>query len=673
MIRFGLFEADLHSAELRKNGRRVKIDGQPIRILGLLLERPGELVTREELQQKLWPADTFVDFEHSINAAVKRLRDALGESAESPRFIETLPRRGYRFIAPIDPVNRAPEGPPPGAPPPAVVSPSSVTGDVRASRTSWRFASRLAVFAVALPALLVATNVGGLRDWLFGPSIPSVAVLPVKDASNDPLRDDFAAGMTHLLIAELLRLGSIRVSSNYAVQQFRTTDASVAGIGRALNVQFVLETSVVRQADGTRFAAQLVNVAQETVLWSQVYDQELTNERSLQKLIAREVANNLRLVLTPEQQERLDRVQKVDPRAREAFFCGVASLWEGTTAGRGKAAERFDTATKIDPTFVEPYAYLALLGAHGGKYLVADEAATPQRARQWAAMALKDDEGSAEAHTALGWLNLGYWDWPGAEQEFQRAITANPNLPVAHTWYAQGLSMVGRHDDAIAQARLAIGLAPNDASVVTHAAIPYYEADRVQDADKLWRGVIAQHPDYWAAHNFLARADLLRGNYEEAIRELDLASSLRDPERMEVVDLALKVGAYARVGRRVDAQAIVDDLERRRAGVEDRQKAGKAVPFEERVPPIWLALAHLGIKEKERAIYWLELAYSHHGPDQVSGLFYILKSEPLYAPLRELPRFQELVTCVYDAAHSPASSTLCPPEGAAQGPTPRGK
>ncbi len=281
IVRFGVFEVDLRAGELRRSGVKIKLQEQPFQILSLLLGRPGEVVTREEIQKKLWPADTFVDFEHSLNAAVKRLREALGDSADTPRFVETIPRRGYRFIYPVE-------------------------------RPGW--ASRIrqlrivALAAVALLAVLIGLNVGGLRDRLLGGAgrgqITSIAVLPLENLSGDPEQEYFVDGMTETLITELSKISALTVISRQSVMQFKDTDEPLPEIARELNVDAVVEGSALHIGERVRITVQLIEAASDRNLWAENYDRELRDVLALHSEVARAIAQEIRIALTPEEESR---------------------------------------------------------------------------------------------------------------------------------------------------------------------------------------------------------------------------------------------------------------------------------------------------------------------------------------------------------------------------------
>lgn len=638
-VHFGVFEADLQAAELRKHGAKIKLEGQPLQILAMLLARPGQLVTREELKQTLWPADTFVDFEHSINEAVKRLRQALDDSAETPRYIETLPRRGYRFIHPIN--GAAAELPL------AAVRP----------RTRWS----VNPLFIAVPVLLIgilAVSAGGLRERFFGwgaAPISSLAVLPLKNVSGDPAQDAFTAGMTDVLITELARISSLQVRSYQSVQQFKNSNRPIAEIARELKVQAVLEGSLVVEGDRIRLTLQLIRASPETHLWEENYTRELASAITLQNVLSRDVASELRIKLTPTEKARLAGEHSVDPRSYEAFTVGRYHLRQGTEEGRTLAGELFQKAVQLDPGYALPYAYLAVLYSHGGGYLAGGGTQTRMKAREWATKAIELDNTSAEAHTALGWLELADWDWRGADQEFKRAIELNPNFPQARAWYAQYLSAMRRFDEASVQAQRAIELAPHDPDLLTHAALPYYEAGRVDEAITYWREVIKLDPNYWAGHQFLGRAYILKGRYEEAIAELQRSAELRNPGQVPVVDLALMACAHARAGRRAEALKIVQALEHRAASGQNIGESLYGIPF-----------AYAALGDKDKAFSWLEKDYERRG----MGMF-TLNSEPLYDSLRSDPRFQDLLQRIfYPMQNAPAPGTTT---GKAPARSPEGK
>lgn len=351
-VRFGLFQVNLHTGELWKNGSKIKLEGQPFQILTLLLERPGELVTRDELEQKLWPPGTFVDFEHSINAAVKRLREVLGDSADSPHFIETLPRRGYRFIYPVD-----------REPIVAAIHPPA----------RWRPA-RWVVVSMGIAAvlgILLAANVGGLRSRLspasVAPRIESLAVLPLENLTGNPEQKYLVEGIHDELVTQLAQISSLKVISRYSVIQIRQQKGkSLREIARELGVEAVMEGTVQRAGDRIHLSVQLIRAQDDRHLWANSYECDLRDILSLQREVAREVASEIKVQLTPREQAHLAGVHPLNPEAYELYLKGrfLLSEW-GTEGNIRKAISYFEEAIQKEPTYAaahaaKSFAYLEL-------------------------------------------------------------------------------------------------------------------------------------------------------------------------------------------------------------------------------------------------------------------------------------------------------------------------
>ena len=352
VVHFGLFEVDLQEQELRKSGIRIKLQEQPFQILAVLLEHPGQTVTREELRQKLWPTDTFVDFDHSLNSSVKKLRLALADDSDNPRFIETLHRRGYRFIAPVD-------GSPASVHEPAL--PASVDHTpvpTHENRSHAKALVGLVALLTSLAVLLVAFNVGHSRDRLLGriaPRIQSLAVLPLTNLSGDPRQDYFADGMTEELITTVGKLGALRVISRTSVMRYKNTDKPLPQIAKELDVDAVIEGSATREGGRVRITAQLIQASTDRHLWSETYDRDLRDIFAVQSEVAQSIANEVKVKLTPQEQTRLKSGRPVNPEAYEAYLRG-RHFWALDTGG----LEYFEHATQIDPGFAPAYAGMAL-------------------------------------------------------------------------------------------------------------------------------------------------------------------------------------------------------------------------------------------------------------------------------------------------------------------------
>jgi TolB-like protein/DNA-binding winged helix-turn-helix (wHTH) protein len=323
VFRFGVFEVDPGEGELRKSGLRIKLQDQPLQVLVMLLERPGETVTREELQRRLWSADTFVDFDHSLNSAIKKLREALGDRSESPRFIETLHRRGYRFIAPVETKNSANFG--------TTVSGTSSSGTIQAdvkvaTRSYGRRARVLASAVIAAVALLVVLSLSSVRERWLGrhspPRIQSLAVLPLVNLSSDAVQDYFTDGMTEELTTDLGKIGALRVISRTSAMQYKGTKKSLTEIARELNVDAVVEGTVARSGSHLRITTNLLQASPEKHLWAESYESEVGDILTVQGRVAQAVAREIQVKLTPEEQKLLANARPVNPQAHDDYLKG---------------------------------------------------------------------------------------------------------------------------------------------------------------------------------------------------------------------------------------------------------------------------------------------------------------------------------------------------------------
>ncbi len=434
-VRFGVFEFDPRAGELRKQGMKLKLQGQPIEILALLLKRPGEVITREELQKKLWPSDTFVDFEHGLNAAVNRLREAFGDSAEEPRFIETVPRRGYRFVASLE---------------------GRASASARRRVSKWVAIGGVA--AVALLAALVTLNVGGWRERFLGGSrkpIRSLAVLPLANLSSNSEQDYFVDGMTEALITELGKISALRVISRQSMMQYKGTKKSAREIARELSVEALVEGSAVREGDRVRVSVQLIGAVPERHLWANSYDRDLRDVLKLHSEIARAVAGEVRAKLTPQEHGLLASAQPVNSEAYENYLHGMHLLWDEVTADSARRAiPHFERAIGLEPSWAAPhcglaYSYIGLghLGALPPRDTFPVGKAAASKAQQL-------DDSAGCAHLALAQVYFLYdWTWPAAEKEYRRAIELSPGDAFAHFEFAHFLAATGKTDEAVAQAK----------------------------------------------------------------------------------------------------------------------------------------------------------------------------------------------------------------------------
>jgi len=465
VVRFGTFEADLATRELRKSGVRIKLHGQPFELLAMLLERPGEAVPREELRQRLWSTDTFVDFDAGVNTAINRLREALGDSAESPRFIETLPRRGYRFIAPVEaessaqPVSHGDPAEPSVSEAPQSAAP--VTTRIHRSRIK-----TLEAGLALVVALIIVLSWLSVRERLLGhpnpPHVSSLAVLPLANLSGDSGQDFFADGMTEALITDLGKISALRVISRTSVVQYKGTKKPLPEIARELNVDALVEGTVLRSGNHLRITANLLQASPEKHLWAESYESDVGDVLALQGRVAQAIASEIQVKLTPEEQKLLGNAGPVDPQAHDDYLKGRYFCDKDTRVGGDKGIQYFELAIKEAPS--DPLGYAGLANCYamlswGGDIFVGDlsPAEMMPKTRDAASHALQLDGHLAEAHTSLAAVEMILnWNWAGAEREFKRAIELNPSYSVAHVLYAHYLTAVGRPDESVAEAKRAL-------------------------------------------------------------------------------------------------------------------------------------------------------------------------------------------------------------------------
>ncbi|HYT20704.1 MAG TPA: tetratricopeptide repeat protein [Candidatus Polarisedimenticolia bacterium] len=608
VLQFAAFEIDLRTGVLRKSGARIKLQEQPFQILAMLLERPGDVLTREELREKLWSADTFVDFDNGLNTAIKKLRDTLGDSADSPRFIETLPKRGYRFIYPVN-----------GARTPA---------EEQARRITW-WRARWVVGSlgiVAVLGILLTANVAGLRERVLGVRnvgpIDSVAVLPCKNLTGDSEQEFLSDGLTDVLTTHLAQVKSLTVPSVTSSMYFKGEHKKLSEIARELRVQAVVEPSVQRSGQRLLFNFQLIHTATDRHLWAKSYEVDPKNVQALLPAVTREILEAMNVKVTLEEKFRLSSSRETTPEAYEAYMRGRYHLRKGTETDRFKAAELFNKAIEIDPRFAPAYAGLAALLAHGGAYLVGAEVSDRALARKWADKAMELEPTLAETHAALGWLDSSDWNWKGAEEHYKRAIELNASDATAHTWYSQFLASMRRFEEAFAQSQIAMRLGPADPDTITHAAFSYLAAGRIDQAIAYWQSVLELDPNYWGAHTFLGRAYVKKGMYKEGIAALERTIELRGREGIALGTLA---NAYAKAGRRDEALKLLRELEER------ARKRGTPGGY-------GLVVAYAGLGDGEKVFALLEKSFERH-----TGIIFLLKSEPLFEPFDSDPRYRDLL------------------------------
>jgi TolB-like protein/DNA-binding winged helix-turn-helix (wHTH) protein/Flp pilus assembly protein TadD len=618
VVSFGVYDFAPDTEELRKEGMRIRLEGQPVAILKMLLERPGELVTREELQNKLWATDRFVDFENSLNAAIKRLRAALNDSAVQPRYIETLARRGYRFIGSVNP-----SGVETDITTPADVPASTAVHTERAlgSRNHWMIVAAVCVLAV---------GVWGWRQWRHPKGVPplpvirSLAVLPLQNLSGDPSQDFLADGMTEELIARLSNIHGLRVISRTSAMHFKNTQLSVPQIATSIGVDAIVEGSVIREGGQIRVHAQLIRGATDEHIWSEEYQRQYGSLLAVQDEVAQSIAQRIESSLTPRERMSLAPARPVDPEAYEDYLKGRYYFNQRTEDALNKSVTYFQRAIAKDQSYALAYCGLAdayaLLGFRWG--YPAKDALSQAKAAAMRAIAL--DETIAEPHASLAFIAETYeWDWAAAEREYKRALELNPGDARAHHWYAGYLMYVGRFDEGIAEAKRARELDPLSLPVNNALAGRLLVAGHYDEALEQVQKTLELDSHFAPAHQTLGWAYLNRGKQTEAIQEFQQALKLSGTDDTEL-DLDLGF-AYATVGNRAEAQKILTKL--------------KALHERRVVSSASIAILYGALGDLDEAFAWLEKAYEERDPE----LTYLKVPGRRFEPLRHDPRFQQLV------------------------------
>ena len=618
LFRFGPFEFDPQTGELRKQGVRIRLEGQPVTILATLLKRHEEVVTREELQQTLWPHDTFVDFEQSLNAAVRRLRLALDDSAESPRYIETLARRGYRWIAPLraEPVLGASQDSP--------ANPESATRMRRGSRAAWlALAACVAAAAIFFAAKELRSRHSARKVMLI--------VLPFQNLSEDPRKEYFADGMTEEMITHLGSLDPqhLGVIARTSAMQYKGNQKSTVQIARELNVGYLLEGSVRWQGPHIRVNAQLIQASDQTHIWAQSYDSDLSDVLKVQSDIARVIASEIRLELTNETEERLSSTPRVNALAHEAYLQGQQAWNLRSKEGIQRGIEEYQRAVNADPNYAAAYVAIARAYALAPIYGVLKELKSMPRARDAAARAIALDDSLAEAHSMMGFIKAHYeYDWPGAEREFQKSLALNPSDPYAHLFYSNSyLSPLGLHDEAIAEMKKAIDLDPFSPRIQSFLGRTYIWARRYDDALGHLQRTAQMFPGFAIDHQRLAHLYTYRGEFDKAIAEETQTRILagEDPRNVVKLEDSLRSALTAR-GPRGYWERLLELSER------------NDNPPEAYTTHDGLAILYTRLGEKEKALQALERAYQERQLHMTE-----VGIEPAFDSLRSEPRFQNVL------------------------------
>src|SRR5437763_7900245 len=464
IVRFGAFELDGEAGELRNAGTKIRLQEQPLQILQILLEHPGKVISREELRQKVWSSAIFVDFDHGINNAIKRLREALADTAETPRYIETLPRRGYRFVGRIE------------------------------------------------------RSVARMR---------SLAVLPLENLSHDPEQEYFADGLTVALITTLAKIGVLRVASRTSSMLYKGARKSLREIASDLQVDTIVEGTVMRDGDRVRITAQLIDPTKDDHLWAESYERHLSHILDLQSEVSQAIARQIQIKLTPQERAQLAQTHSVEPEAYEAYLRGRYYWLQRSREGHVNAVKYFQQAIDKDQTWAPAYAGLADALSIIGLWGLVRPGEGCGKAKVLALKALEIDPGLGEAHASLAWATAHYdYDFVTAEMEFERSLELNPRNSTAHHWFGMCLGMMERQAEAITEMKRAIRLDPHVSVIRWGLAVVYWCERRYDEAIEALRQSLALDPDSAQAHFWLGLCYLADGSSESALTVLRKAVEL---------------------------------------------------------------------------------------------------------------------------------------------------
>ena len=613
VLRFGAFEVDLDAGEVRKNGFKLKLQDQPFQVLSVLLQRPHQVVSREELRKQLWPMETFVDFDNGLNKAVARLRDLLTDSVEVPRYIETVPRKGYRFIYPVE-----------GKDVQASSSPADHerrSSGLRSQKARWAVVA-LGIISVAV--VYVSYHERAANSISMQARV-RLAVLPFANLTGDPGQEYFSDGLTEEIITEL---GgglpeSLAVIARTSAMHYKGSTARVAQIGQELGIDYLMEGSVRRQGTRVRISVQLIRVRDESHIWAQDYDGEWDEYLALEGRIANDVARHIQVQLTPSSSASAHHVKS---DAHEAYLKGTF-FWNQRFEGSYlRAIAYFKSAIAKDPEYPQAYAGLAnsyaLLGSNPTAALSRPNAMAEARSAATHALALDDRD--AEAHTSLAFIYWHYdWDWPAAEREFLRAITLNPSYATAHHWYAFYLLSQGRSDAALQEIRRAQELDPLSSIINTDVGEILFRCRRFDEAITQERTTLEMNPSFALAWGVLARSYAGKRDYDSALE------AYRKGMNTPGGDVLLQGGlaeTYALMGQTQTAHILLEGI----------KNMAETRHMDELYMSVALAYSALG--DKEDTFLWLERDHKIR-----DGALTLIKVIPALDWLHSDPRYSDLV------------------------------
>ena len=613
VVRFGIFELDAESGELRRHGLKIRLPEQSFQILRLLIARPGEVVTREELRQQLWTPDTFVDFDVGMNSAIRKLREALDDSAENPRFVETLPRRGYRFIAPMKPLR-------PNPVPGSVASGTIVSSQFRRPWIAGGF-----VVAVAVAGLFLIYERGWdrLGEGPGAAPIRSLAVLPFENLTGDTAQDYVGDGMTDALTTDLAQIAGLQVISRTSAMQYKGAKKPVPVIAKELNVDALVDGAITRSGQQFRITAQLIHGATDRHLWAQRYDGEMRDALSLQKQMAEAIAAAIGRPLAPT--GGAQRPRDINPAAYDAYLKGVSRGGQGSYEGFRTAVAYFEEAVAIQPDFAAAHAALAqaqlqflFAGPHSPRETMPKAAAAARRA-------LELDETLAQAHRTLGTiLHHYFWDWEAGDKEFARARELSSSSAESNPAGAAALIRSGRFEDAIALTERARITDPLSFNAHMNVATAYRAAGQYDRAVTEIRRALELNSRHPRANFQLGVTFMFMGRVNDAVNELEatVKSGPANPRFQAYLGYA-----YAAAGRPLDARRILRELEARA-----RQQY---------VSSFGIALIYDALGEKAPSLAALERAYQDRAVE-----FAQMTQYPRFKTVASDPRYEAVMRSI---------------------------
>ena len=616
------FELDPAAYELRRSGHVVKLERLPMEILLFLIEQRGQVVTREEIADRIWGKNVHVDTDNSINGAIRKIRRVLRDDPDRPRFIQTIMGRGYRFIAAVD--TSAPEP----SPDPLLPAISDEPESIPLAEASESGLRRWSVLLAAAVFLIAVAAAGFLR---FSPRVrPAsgrlmLAVLPFENLTGDAAQDYFSDGMTEEMISQLGNLDAahLGVIARTSVMHYKHSPEPLDQIGRELGVQYVLEGSIRRDSDKVRITAQLIQLSDQTHLWARQYDRDLSHLLALQGEIAHEVSEEIQIALWDRKPITPLAPQALFPQNYEAYdlYLKGQYFWnKRTIEGFERAIDYYQQAIAKDPNYARAYAGLADSYALIASYSAASPSEYMPKARAAALRALELDKDLPEAHTALALIVQNYdYDWQTAGREFQRAIELNPNYATAHHWYAEHLMWRGRFDEALRESERARQLDPLSLIIATdNGAILLYSRQYDRALEKL-HAVHELDPSFPRVDGLTVRAYEEKGTFPDALAELEKSRPLYNS--WACAELAY---IYGRTGQPAQAAVALARMEQFNRG--------------QPLDPVVFVEPYIGMDRKDEAFLWLNKAYAQH-----SNALTALKVDPLYDPLRSDPRFEDLL------------------------------